>query len=135
MDKLTIDNFKSMINKALVDVTARADEFSALDAVCGDGDHGTAIVEALKDVLTPEDYLEAREFFRNEDKDKRIALLPDYTFWGWNTVPGFYICRRYRKRYILVFLYRINEKNLYNSHIKVFLYIKLQYINYLDRFY
>ncbi|TKG91542.1 dihydroxyacetone kinase subunit L [Puteibacter caeruleilacunae] len=47
MDKLTVANFKSMIDQALADIKARADEFSALDAVCGDGDHGTAIVEAL----------------------------------------------------------------------------------------
>jgi phosphoenolpyruvate---glycerone phosphotransferase subunit DhaL len=32
---------------ALAQVTARADEFSRLDAVTGDGDHGTAIVQAL----------------------------------------------------------------------------------------
>ena len=36
-----------MIRQALADVSARADEFSAMDAVCGDGDHGTAMVEAL----------------------------------------------------------------------------------------
>ena len=48
MNTLSVDNFKSMIDLALVDISARADEFSALDAVCGDGDHGTAIVDALK---------------------------------------------------------------------------------------
>ena len=36
-----------MIDRALADVKARANEFSAMDAVCGDGDHGTAIVDAL----------------------------------------------------------------------------------------
>lgn len=39
-----------MIAAALTDVTARADEFSQLDAVIGDGDHGEAIVTALKAV-------------------------------------------------------------------------------------
>lgn len=47
MTKLTIDNFKSMISLALTEISARADRFSALDAITGDGDHGTAIVAAL----------------------------------------------------------------------------------------
>lgn len=47
MTTLTIDNFKAMIELALKNITARADEFSQLDAVIGDGDHGTAIVTAL----------------------------------------------------------------------------------------
>jgi hypothetical protein len=34
-------------------------------------------------VRIPEDYLELIEYFKGEDKNKRIALLPDYTFWGW----------------------------------------------------
>lgn len=36
-----------MIRRALEEVTARAGEFSELDAVIGDGDHGEAIVTAL----------------------------------------------------------------------------------------
>jgi phosphoenolpyruvate---glycerone phosphotransferase subunit DhaL len=47
MQKLTVQDFISMWKCALVQVTARADEFSRLDAVTGDGDHGTAIVQAL----------------------------------------------------------------------------------------
>jgi phosphoenolpyruvate---glycerone phosphotransferase subunit DhaL len=47
MQKLTVQNFISMWKCALAQVTARADEFSRLDAVTGDGDHGTAIVQAL----------------------------------------------------------------------------------------
>jgi dihydroxyacetone kinase-like protein len=47
VDQLTISTFKSMIHQALTDVKARANEFSALDAICGDGDHGTAMSEAL----------------------------------------------------------------------------------------
>ncbi len=50
MEKLTIDSFKSMMNNALQNITERADDFSKLDAVAGDGDHGTAIVAALKAV-------------------------------------------------------------------------------------
>lgn len=45
--KLTIPDFQKMIQKALANVTARAGEFSELDAVIGDGDHGEAIVTAL----------------------------------------------------------------------------------------
>lgn len=47
MTTLTIDNFKAMIETALTNIVARSDEFSQLDAVIGDGDHGTAIVTAL----------------------------------------------------------------------------------------
>ncbi len=51
MQKLTIQDFISMWERALVRVTERADEFSQLDAVIGDGDHGTAIVQALTSVV------------------------------------------------------------------------------------
>lgn len=47
MNKLTIDNFKAMIANALTNIKAREEEFSKLDAVIGDGDHGEAIVKAL----------------------------------------------------------------------------------------
>jgi len=55
MEKLTIDDFRKMIALALTNVTARSDEFSALDAVIGDGDHGTAIVAALNAVTEATD--------------------------------------------------------------------------------
>lgn len=47
MEHLTIDIFKAMLRQALNDIKKREDEFSKLDAVIGDGDHGTAIVTAL----------------------------------------------------------------------------------------
>ncbi len=47
METLTLVDFQKMIQNALAHVTARADEFSKLDAVTGDGDHGEAIVTAL----------------------------------------------------------------------------------------
>ena len=47
MQKLTVQDFISMWKWALARVKERADEFSRLDAVTGDGDHGTAIVQAL----------------------------------------------------------------------------------------
>ncbi len=47
MEKLTIIDFRIMLRKALEQITQRADEFSRLDAILGDGDHGTAIVQAM----------------------------------------------------------------------------------------
>jgi phosphoenolpyruvate---glycerone phosphotransferase subunit DhaL len=47
MQKLAIHDFLAMWKSALSTVVERADEFSRLDAVTGDGDHGTAIVQAL----------------------------------------------------------------------------------------
>ena len=31
----------------------------------------------------PKEYKNLIKYFNNEDKNKRISLLPDYTFWGW----------------------------------------------------
>lgn len=47
MKQLTVEAFKAMLDHALKQIKAREDEFSKLDAVIGDGDHGTAIVTAL----------------------------------------------------------------------------------------
>lgn len=47
MKQLTIEAFKGMLNNALTHIKAREDEFSKLDAVIGDGDHGQAIVTAF----------------------------------------------------------------------------------------
>ena len=55
MDKLTIDDFKKMLRNALVCITERSDEFSKLDAVLGDGDHGTAIVQSMSCLLYTSD--------------------------------------------------------------------------------
>jgi phosphoenolpyruvate---glycerone phosphotransferase subunit DhaL len=51
MDKITIQQFVLMWKCALKKVGERAGEFSRLDAVTGDGDHGTAIVQALTSVV------------------------------------------------------------------------------------
>lgn len=48
---LTLDDFKSMLNCALAAIKARETEFSQLDAVLGDGDHGQAIVTAMSVVV------------------------------------------------------------------------------------
>lgn len=34
-------------------------------------------------VRLPDSYLEVINYFDKQDKNKRVALLPDYTFWGW----------------------------------------------------
>lgn len=51
MKTLTIDNFKDMLNNALKHIKEREDEFSKLDAVIGDGDHGQAIVTAMSAIV------------------------------------------------------------------------------------
>ena len=51
MTQLTTDNFKTMLITALANIKAREDEFSKLDAVIGDGDHGQAIVTAMSAIV------------------------------------------------------------------------------------
>lgn len=51
MDKITIQDFKKMLDVALGAVKEREQEFSELDAITGDGDHGTAIVQAMTSVV------------------------------------------------------------------------------------
>ncbi len=55
MEKLSIEAFKAMMNLTLSNITERADELSKLDAVTGDGDHGTAIVAALNAIVNSGD--------------------------------------------------------------------------------
>ena len=47
MTTLSLADFKAMIDTALQRIKAREDEFSQLDAVIGDGDHGQAIATAM----------------------------------------------------------------------------------------
>ena len=47
MNKLTVEQFQAMVANALDCLKERAAEFSQLDAVLGDGDHGEAIVTAF----------------------------------------------------------------------------------------
>lgn len=48
---ITIDDFKEMLENALKNIRERKDEFSKLDAVTGDGDHGQAIVTAMSAIV------------------------------------------------------------------------------------
>ncbi|MDO8497527.1 MAG: hypothetical protein Q7S61_03205 [bacterium] len=34
-------------------------------------------------VKIPKEYFQVMDYFKTVDKNKRIAMLPDYTFWGW----------------------------------------------------
>lgn len=47
MNKLSVDQFRAMLIAARTAIREKEDYFSQLDAVTGDGDHGTAIVTAL----------------------------------------------------------------------------------------
>ncbi|WP_085536307.1 DAK2 domain-containing protein [Massilibacteroides vaginae] len=47
MEQLSITDFKRLLDHALTQIKVRENEFSQLDAVIGDGDHGTAIVTAF----------------------------------------------------------------------------------------
>lgn len=47
MNKLSIGQFREMLEAAYAAVREKADYFSQLDAITGDGDHGTAIVAAM----------------------------------------------------------------------------------------
>lgn len=48
MERLTVEDVKKMFALALTCIEAKADDLSALDAVTGDGDHGTAILTAMR---------------------------------------------------------------------------------------
>lgn len=43
---------------------------------------GYFISQEMKTTI-PQDYFQVMNYFQQVDKNKRIALLPDYTFWGW----------------------------------------------------
>lgn len=34
-------------------------------------------------VKIPQDYFQVMEYFQNQPEDQRVAILPDYTYWGW----------------------------------------------------
>lgn len=51
MTQLTVEDFKTMLSVALKNIKEREDEFSRLDAVIGDGDHGQAIVTAMTAIV------------------------------------------------------------------------------------
>jgi len=50
MKQLTIENFKAMLDNALKNIKEREDEFSKLDAVIGDGDHGINLARGFEAV-------------------------------------------------------------------------------------
>lgn len=40
-------------------------------------------ISPVMQVKYPQPYLDIIEYFKTVDKNKRISLLPEYTFWGW----------------------------------------------------
>jgi len=60
MKILTVDDFRLKLHRAFMRIKEREDEFSKLDALTGDGDHGTAIVTALSAAMAVAD--KATEF-------------------------------------------------------------------------
>ena len=43
---------------------------------------GNMFLSQMK-IKLPDQYIEVFDYFKGKDKNSRIALLPDYTFWGW----------------------------------------------------
>ena len=72
MDTFTLEDFKWMLRKALERIKEREDEFSKLDALTGDGDHGTAIVTAL---TTAVNTAEKGADFKNMLNDMGLAVM------------------------------------------------------------
>ena len=88
MDKLTIDDFKKMLRNALLCITERSDEFSKLDAVLGDGDHGTAIVQSMSAlVATAEQGTE----FRSMLNDMSFHLMLEISGSTSTLLGGFFL--------------------------------------------
>ena len=72
METLSIDTFRSMLRKALIRIKEREEEFSKLDALTGDGDHGTAIVTALTAAIKA---AEKGTDFKSMFKDMGFAVM------------------------------------------------------------
>ena len=72
MTMLTIEAFRSMLQKALERIKEREDEFSKLDALTGDGDHGTAIVTAFSAAVKT---AEKGTDFKNMLNDMGFAVM------------------------------------------------------------
>ena len=72
MKILTIEAFRLMLRKASERIKEREDEFSKLDALTGDGDHGTAIVTAFSAALKT---AEKGTDFKNMLNDMGFAVM------------------------------------------------------------
>ncbi len=88
MDRLTIDNFKAMLRNALACITERADEFSKLDAVLGDGDHGTAIVQSMSALVAT---AERGTEFRSMLNDMSFHLMLEISGSTSTLLGGFFL--------------------------------------------
>jgi dihydroxyacetone kinase-like protein len=65
MNTLSIDQFRTMLEAAFSAVKEKSDYFSQLDAVTGDGDHGTAIVGAMGAAIAASSASDFKSLFTN----------------------------------------------------------------------
>jgi dihydroxyacetone kinase-like protein len=65
MNTISIDQFRAMLETAFAAVKEKADYFSQLDAVTGDGDHGTAIVGAMGAAISASAASDFKSLFTN----------------------------------------------------------------------
>lgn len=65
MSSLSIDQFRKMLEAAFTAVKEKSDYFSKLDAVTGDGDHGTAIVGAMGAAISASSASDFKSLFTN----------------------------------------------------------------------
>ena len=65
MNTLSIDQFRTMLEAAFSAVKEKSDYFSQLDAVTGDGDHGTAIVGAMGAAISASSASDFKSLFTN----------------------------------------------------------------------
>ena len=65
MKTLSIDQFRAMLEAAFSAVKEKSDYFSQLDAVTGDGDHGTAIVGAMGAAISASSASDFKSLFTN----------------------------------------------------------------------
>jgi len=72
MKLLTVSDFRFMLQRTLTCIREREDEFSQLDALTGDGDHGTAMVTALSTAVTA---AEMRTDFRTMLNEIGFAVM------------------------------------------------------------
>ena len=65
MNTISLDQFRTMLEAAFSAVKEKSDYFSQLDAVTGDGDHGTAIVGAMGAAISTSNATDFKSLFTN----------------------------------------------------------------------
>lgn len=75
---LGVDHIKNRFNNRLMVFSA----LSIIIIVSLPAFQGNFFAAEMKTPI-PKEYFQLFNFFRDQDKNKRIALFPEYTFWGW----------------------------------------------------